>query len=46
MLTYRIQDLEGVWDDFQTIQDKTIPRLKVLNKIMMSMLIREGIVHE
>lgn len=46
MLTFKIQYLEGVWDEFQPIQENTIPRLRVLKRIPMPMLIHEGVVHE
>lgn len=46
MLAFKIQYLEGIWDEFQLIQEKTIPRLKVLKRIPMPTLIHEGVLHE
>lgn len=44
-LIFKIQYLEGVWEEFRPIQEKTIPRLRALKKVPMSTLIRENIVH-
>lgn len=37
--------MEGVWEEFRPIQEKTIPRLRALKKIPNSNLVSENIVH-
>lgn len=44
MLIFRMQYLEGVWDDFQPVQEKTIPCLKVLKRIPTPTLIQERVI--
>lgn len=38
--------MEGVWEEFQTMQDKNIPRFKVLKQITTSTLIQKGVMQE
>lgn len=35
MLIFRMQYLEGVWEDFQPVEEKNIPYLRVLKRIPM-----------
>lgn len=44
MLIFKMQHLEGVWDDFQPVKEKAIPHLKVLKRIPTPTLIQEGVI--
>lgn len=44
-LAFRIQYLEGVWEEFRPIQEKAIPCLQALKKVPNSTLVSENIVH-